>query len=221
LYFLGHMAWAYVWAVIAWALIPAAKRGGKLFVPAILMLGVLPDVDLLLGGLGVVHRTVTHSFFLWTVLFIPVFVILRFKAIPYFVAVVQHFAFGDFLMGKVMLFWPFSSKLVGLGFGMPSVVDVVLETAGLLFALIILLYIGDLKQLFSVNKRNVFMLLPLLALLTSAVFFLSHWSSIVSLAGYIVSSGLLVTLMLAHVILFVLIAISTVQGLRAFRRRAK
>ena len=62
LYFLGHMAWAYVWAVIAWTLIPAAKRGGKLFVPAILMLGVLPDVDLLLGGLGVVHRTVRTRF---------------------------------------------------------------------------------------------------------------------------------------------------------------
>jgi len=212
------MAWAYVWAMIAWALIPIAKRGGKLFIPLILALGILPDVDLLLGDIGVVHRTVTHSFFLWAILFIPVFVIFRLKAIPYFVAVVQHFAFGDFLMGKVMIFWPFNSKFYGLSFGMPSLVDVTLETAGLLLAAGIIIFNGDLRRLLSLDKKNVFMLLPLLALLVSTLFFISHLS-LSPFVEYILSSKLLIVMALANFVLFVFLAVSTLQGLRAFRHR--
>jgi membrane-bound metal-dependent hydrolase YbcI (DUF457 family) len=93
------MAWAIVWAVIAWALIPGVKRAGKLVIPAILVLGILPDADLFLESIGVLHRTVTHSFFFWIILFVPFFLIYRLKTIPYFVAVVQHFAFGRLIDG--------------------------------------------------------------------------------------------------------------------------
>jgi membrane-bound metal-dependent hydrolase YbcI (DUF457 family) len=179
------MAWAYVWAMLAWALIPGVKRKGKLIVPAILLLGILPDGDLLLGNLGAVHRTFTHSFFFWIIIFVPLFIIFRLKSVPYFVAVVQHFAFGDLLMGKVMIFWPFSSAQVGLGFAMPSLIDVTLELTGLILALAIIIYSKDLKRLFSVDKNNILMLLPLLAIVTSALFFARHWSSINSLISYI------------------------------------
>jgi len=37
------MAWAVVFATVAWALIPRTKRGGKLILPLIMILGVLPD----------------------------------------------------------------------------------------------------------------------------------------------------------------------------------
>jgi membrane-bound metal-dependent hydrolase YbcI (DUF457 family) len=211
------MAWAYVWAMLAWALIPSVKRGGKLIVPAILLLGILPDADLLLGNLGVVHRTFTHSFFLWIIIFLPLFIVFRLKSIPYFVAVVQHFAFGDLLMGKVMIFWPFNASQVGFSIPMPSLIDVSLEIAGLILALGIIVYSGDLKRLFSVDKTNILMLLPLLALLTSALFFASHWPSINSLITYILSSNLLITLAIGHIILFTFIAISALQGLRALR----
>lgn len=217
MYFLGHMAWAYVWAMLGWALIPGVKRSGKLIVPAILLLGILPDGDLLLSGLGVMHRTFTHSFFFWIILFVPIFIVFKLKSVPYFVAVVQHFAFGDLLMGKVMIFWPFNTSKVGFGFAMPSLVDVTLEVAGLLLALGILVYSKDLKRLFSVDKRNILMLLPLLALATSALFFASHWASINGLAAYVLSSNLLIALAIGHIILFTFIAISSFQGLRALR----
>ena len=211
------MAWTYVWAMLAWALIPGVKRGGKLIVPLILLLGILSDADLLLGNLGVVHRTVTHSFFFWIIIFVPLFIVFRLKSVPYFVAVVQHFAFGDLLMGKVMIFWPFNSSWVGFGIPMPSLTDVTLEIAGLILALGIIVYSRDLKRLFSVDKRNTLMLLPLLALATSAVFFASHWSSVSSLTTYILSSNILIALAAGHIILFVFIAISSFQGLRALR----
>lgn len=211
------MAWAYVFAMAAWALIPGLKRSGRLFVPAILILGILPDCDLLLGGLGITHRTVTHSWLLWILLFIPVFYFLRLKAVPYFVAVVQHFAFGDFFMGKVMMFWPFSSAKVGLGFGMPSTVDFVMETAGLVLAGAILFYSGDLKRLFSRDKRNFYMILPLLALVVSALFFISHWQSIGVFAHYVLSSPLLIGMAITNFILVAFLAVCTLRGLQGWQ----
>ena len=214
------MTWAYVWAMIAWVLIPGVKRGRKLIVSAILILGILPDADLLLGSLGVVHRTFMHSFFFWIIIFLPLFIIFRLKSIPYFVAVVQHFAFGDLLMGRgVMIFWPFNSSLVGFNIGMPSLIDVAFEVAGLLLALGIIVYCGDLKRLFSIDKSNIFMLLPLLALLASALFFASHWSSVNLFASYLLSSNLLTALAIGHLILFTFLAVSTLQGLRALRTK--
>lgn len=165
------MVWAYVWAVAVLALIPRDKRGGKLFVPAILMLGVLPDIDLFFGRLGVVHHTFTHSFSFWLVIFAPFFLVFRLKSIPYFFAVVQHFAFGDLLVGSVMILWPFSSSYFGLNIAMGSVLDVVLETPGLLLAAGIISFNRDLGRLLSVDDRNISMLLPFLALVTSMLVF--------------------------------------------------
>ncbi len=205
--------------MVALAFIPGLKRNAKLFVPLILVLGILPDADLFLEGIGIMHRTVTHSFLFWFVVFIPLFVIFRLKSIPYFVAVVQHFAFGDLIMGKVMLLWPFSSTFFGLNFGMPSVVDVVLETLGLVLAVGIMSYSGSLKQLLSIDKRNSFMLVPLSALLVSALYYISRWSSMSSLIAYIESSNLLLALAIIHLVLIVFLAASSFQGMRALRNQ--
>jgi membrane-bound metal-dependent hydrolase YbcI (DUF457 family) len=118
------MVWAYVWAALF-----AGKRKGKLFIPTVLMLGIAPDIDLLLRGFDVIHHTFTHSFFFWLIMFAPFFAVFRQKAIPYFVAVAQHFAFGDFLVGNVMIFWPFSQSYFGFNIAMPSMLDVALELA--------------------------------------------------------------------------------------------
>jgi len=202
------MSWAYVWAVVF-----AGRRGGKLFVPAVLMLAVLPDVDLFLGGFGVEHHTFTHSLFFWFVLFAPFLAVYRGKVVPYFVAVVQHFAFGDFLVGAVMLFWPFSLSYFGFSTAMMSVFDVALETVGLLLAAGIMYFNGDLKRLLSVDKRNVLMFFPFLALVSSMLFFAVD-VPISPLISHILSSKLLATIVFAHIILVVFLAVSTVQGLR-------
>ena len=208
MFFLGHMAWGYVWAVVF-----AGKRGGRLFVPAVLMLAVLPDVDLFLGGFGVEHHTFFHSLFFWVVLFVPFLAVYRGKVVPYFVAVVQHFAFGDFFVGKVMLFWPFSLSYFGFSTAMMSVFDVALETVGLLLAAGIMYFNGDLKRLLSVDKRNVLMFFPFLALVSSMLFFAVD-VPISPLISHILSSKLLATIVFAHIILVVFLAVSTVQGLR-------
>ena len=208
------MTWAYLFAVLAWAFIPGVKRTGKLFVPLILLLGVLPDADLLFGRLGIVHHTVTHSFFFWAILFTPFFVIFRLKSIPYFVAVVQHFAFGDLLIDKVMLLWPFKSSLIGLNWGMSSLLDVVFESAGLILMLGIMIYLGDLKHLFSFDTANGYMIFPFLALLPSLLLVSSPWSIDTS-ASNALSENLIIVLVIGHAILLAIIGVSTIQGIRA------
>jgi hypothetical protein len=212
------MAWAYVWAVAVSIVISGGKRVGKLFVPAILMLGVLPDIDLFFQPFGVVHHTFTHSIFFWLVIFAPFLLVFRLKSIPYFVAVVQHFAFGDFLVGKVMILWPFSSSYFGLNIPMPSLLDVSFETAGLLLAAGIIIFNGDLKRLLSVDKRNLWMFLPFLALVSSMLFYAVDWS-FVPLVAYIWSRKLLTVLVFGHIILAAFLAVSAVQGLRASKQK--
>lgn len=207
------MAWAYVWAVVF-----AGKRWGRLFVPAVLMLAVLPDIDLFVGGFGVGHHTFTHSLFFWFVMFAPFLAVYRRRFIPYFVAVVQHFAFGDLFVGEVMLFWPFSFSYFGFNNAMMSVFDVALETVGLLLAAGVMYFNGDLKRLLSVDKRNVLMFFPFLALLTSMLFFAVD-VPISPLISHILSSKLFATIVLAHIVLVVFLAVSTAQGLRSLLRK--
>lgn len=211
------MAWAYIFAMAAWTLIPSVRKSGKLIIPLILLLGIIPDSDLLLDTFGIMHRTVTHSFLLWTLIFIPLFIMFRLKSLPYFVAVVQHFAFGDILMGKVMIFWPFNRSYIGFGFAMPSTFDVAMETAGLLIAAAIIIYSGDLRRTLAVEKRNTLMALPLMAIIISGLFFAIHWQSINVLIAYILSSKIIIILAVGHLILITYLALSTIQGLRAYR----
>lgn len=209
MFFLGHMVWAYVWANMF-----AGKRNGKLFIPAVLMLGIIPDADLFFQRFSVLHHhTLTHSFFFWLILFVPFFVVYRGKSVPYLVAVLQHFAFGDFLVGNVMILWPFTSLFFGFSIAMTSMLDVGLETAGLLLAAGISIFNGDLKRMLSIDIRNVLMFLPLIALLTSMLIFAVDWS-IIPLIAYIWSRKLLTVLILGHLFLAIFLALSTLQGLR-------
>jgi hypothetical protein len=208
LFFLGHMAWAYVWAVAF-----AGKGWKKLFVPAVFVLAVLPDLDLFLWDFGVEHHTFMHSLFFWLVLFMPFLVIYRLKVIPYFVAVVQHFAFGDFLVGEVMLFWPFSFSYFGLNTAMMSVFDVGLEVGGLLLALGVMYFNGDLRRLLSMEKGNVWMFFPFLALVASMLFFAVDLP-ILPLVYHIGQSRLFAGIVLGHLVLVGLLAVSAFQGLR-------
>ena len=133
--------------------------------------------------------------------------------VPYLVAVLSHFAFGDFLVGEVMLFWPFDFSYFGFNSTMFSVFDVVLEFAGLLLAFGLLYYRFDLNRLVSVNLGNVFMGFPLLALVSSMVYFAVDWP-IIPLVNYVGSSPILTALVVGHLVLAGFLLVSTFQGLR-------
>jgi hypothetical protein len=166
----------------------------------------------------VVHHTVTHSFFFWLVIFAPFLLVFHRKSIPYLAAVVQHFAFGDLLVGTVIILWPFNSSYFGFNISMPSVLDVALETAGLLLAAGIIIFNRDLRRLLSADSRNILMLLPFLALLASMLVFAVDWP-IMPLVAYIWSRKLLMIIVLGHIILATFLAVSAAHGLRALKKK--
>jgi hypothetical protein len=215
------MAWAIVFAAIAWVLIPKAKRGGKLILPLIMILGILPDIDILLGNSGILHRTVTHSLLTYSILFIPFFFVFNWKAVPYFVAVISHFVFGDILIGQAALFWPLKHSFIGFNFTQGSLTDIALETTGLLIAAGIIIYNGDLRQNLSVQKRNLLNALPLLAIVVSGLFFANHWPSLNSFFEEVFSNNLLIVLALGHLVLIGFLSSSAFLGLKAFFTSAK
>jgi hypothetical protein len=213
LFFLGHMSWAVVWATL---FAKGTKTREKLFFPAILMLGVLPDFDLFLGGYGVEHHSFFHSILFWVALFLPALIVFRWRVVPYLVAVLQHFAFGDFLVGEVMLFWPFDLSLFGFNSPMFSVFDVFLEIVGLLLAFLVLYFSGNLKRLVSVRLDNVLIFVPLFALVSSMLYFAVDWP-IVPLIYYIGSSPILTTVVIGHLVIVGFFVVSVFQGLRSLR----
>lgn len=209
MFFLGHMSWAIVFASVF-----NLKTKNKLFFPAILLLGLLPDVDLFLGRYGVIHHTFFHSIIFWFLLFLPAMIKFGLNlTLPYFVALLQHFVFGDFLVGDVMLFWPFDFSFFGFNTTMLSVYDVVLELIGLVFAIGILYYRNDLKRLLSAHLRNIFMVFPLLALVSSMIYFTVDWP-VFPLINYVGNSPILTTIVIGHLILVGFLSISAFQGLR-------
>ena len=202
------MSWAYVWAVIF-----AGKYRRTLFIPIILILGVMPDIDIFFRSFGIEHQSFTHSILFWLVIFVPFLKFKSWKGIPYLVSVLQHFCFGDFLIGTIMLFWPFTSSSFGYNALMTSMFDVALETGGFLLALGIMYFNGDLKRLLSLEMRNLLMSIPLLAVSASMLYFAVDWP-IIPLIDYVWSSPSLTILVLSHIVLVTFLAISTAQGLR-------
>jgi len=203
------MVWAYIWA---WLSARALKV--DVLIPAILLLGALPDIDLFLSGFGVVHHSFTHSLLFWFILFTPLYWLLRWRAVPYLVAVMQHFVFGDFLVGSVMLFWPFSQVFFGVNLRIGLFEDVFLEGSGLLLSAILIILNGDFKRMISIRRENLFMVVPLLALLASMLFFAVD-QPLVPLVLYISSRKLLTIMVTCHLILLGFLAASSIQGVRS------
>ena len=112
---------------------------------------MLPDVDLILGFLGVQHRTITHSIVFWSILSVPFFVKYRTISIVYFVALIQHILIGDLIVGKTSILWPIADLKIGLGLTILSPINLVLEGAGL--AIFAALVLGKEKPLLFGPKK--------------------------------------------------------------------
>jgi membrane-bound metal-dependent hydrolase YbcI (DUF457 family) len=140
----------------------------------LLFLGALPDVDLLLGIVGIQHRTWTHSILIWTLVFTPFLAIYRQRAIPYFVATIQHILIGDFIVGAYNRpFWPVSQSNFNLGYSLFSIENIALEAAGLglMIALILLKKPMQIEFFF---ESKLILILPLIMLVTFLFFVFSY-----------------------------------------------
>jgi membrane-bound metal-dependent hydrolase YbcI (DUF457 family) len=132
-------------------------------------LSVLPDIDLFFFRF-IQHRGPTHSILTALVIFIPFFAIYRKKAIPYFIALLQHGLVGDYIGGgNVQLLWPITHNSFGAGIDMRSPTSVSIELAMFLVATILMLLMKDMRKFFQARKSNLFLIIPVTTLLQAII----------------------------------------------------
>lgn len=160
----GHMALAYLLSKTS-----ATRLKVNLIVPAIFVLSIIPDIDILFGS--EFHRGPTHSTIVALIVFIPFFIIYRKQAIPYFLALLSHGLIGDLLIGgNLQLLWPITSKEFYLSPWLPTITinsrtNIALETTLFVIATIVMVKTKDSQIFFSKKKSNLLLLIPIATVL--------------------------------------------------------
>jgi membrane-bound metal-dependent hydrolase YbcI (DUF457 family) len=157
-YAVGHFAFGYI---LGKASAKFTKTG--INIPVIFVLSVLPDVDIIIGQIFpfFYHRGPLHSIIVLSVLFIPVFAIYRVRAVPYFLALIQHPLLGDFLTaGPVQLLWPVSRSYYGILTDIESPVNVSLEWVGFAVMLVTMAKTKDIARFLHAHNSNLILAIP-------------------------------------------------------------
>lgn len=157
---MGHFALGYV---VGKASATVAKT--KINIPVIFMLSIIPDVDILFPSL-LEHRGPTHSIIMLFIVFIPVFAIYRKKAIPYFLALIQHPLIGDYIAGgRIQLLWPATTEYYGIEMSITSRTNITLEWIIFFASILIMLKAKDMVKLFQPHNSNLILIIPMLTVL--------------------------------------------------------
>jgi len=162
MYAVGHFALGYLTGKIA-----SKSLAVKINLPLLFLASVFPDIDLLIPGLE--HRGPLHSVVVFCFLFIPMFLLYKKRAVPYFVAVIQHSIIGDFLTGGTQLLWPVSLDMYGLGIGIDSLTNIALEWVLFIISIIIMFKAKDMLSLLKRNPSNLILFIPLMTVLLPSV----------------------------------------------------
>ena len=132
-------------------------------VPLLLVLAIIPDMDILLKELFpvFVHRGPTHSIFVASAVFVPLFVVYKKRAVPYFLALVQHSLIGDYVGGGgVQLFWPLTLQDYGIRLDIRSLTNVAIEWTVFLLAVVVMFRSKDLFKLLRPESTNLVLIIP-------------------------------------------------------------
>jgi len=158
----GHLAIGYLSAKVFQKLLKT-----DINLPMIFFLSLISDVDLLIPSL--VHRGITHSIIVLTLVFIPLFLFYRKTSIPYFAAITQHSLVGDFFTGGIQMFWPLTSNWYGERINVLSFTNISIEWTSFLLAMIVLTKTNDLRLLFRSQKSDLLLIVPSGAIFVSSI----------------------------------------------------
>jgi hypothetical protein len=155
----GHLALGYI----------LGKASSKLLktnisVPAVLTLSVISDVDILIPF--VQHRGPVHSVVVAFAVFVPFFVVYRRKAVPYFMALLQHSLPSDFVAGgRIQLFWPLTTQYYGIETSITSPANIGLEWFLFVVSMAIMFKAGDIRTFFKPHLSNLVLSVPTVTVL--------------------------------------------------------
>ena len=158
MYLLGHIAMGYLFA---WFVARTMRQ--KLVLWAALTAGIVPDLDLLFGGVGLDHATYLHSLVVWVPLAL-LFGYWKKESLPYIAAILQHIVIGDLLIGLPLLL-PLSDVHLGLGLEMSSMPDALIEFSSLLVMAFVMLRSGDLGRLMAGGREGLLVAVPLVSMI--------------------------------------------------------
>ena len=139
----------------------------KINLPLIFLASVFPDIDLLVPGLF--HRGPLHSIIIYCLFFLPIFLLYRKKAVPYFFAVIQHLIIGDYITGDIQLLWPITNAMYSLDIGIASLTNVAMEWALFLTSITIMVKTNDVLPIIKHHPSNLILLVPVLTVLLPTV----------------------------------------------------
>lgn len=150
----GHLALGYI---CGFATSKACKT--NINIPLVLLLSAIPDIDLLIPQLQ--HRGPTHSIIAATILFLPLFIIYKKKAAPYFAALTQHFLIGDYIAGgEIQLFWPINTQHYGIHIGIRNPINITMEWILFIISISIMLKTNQIATFFKPYHSNLLLLIP-------------------------------------------------------------
>jgi len=158
MYAVGHLALGYLSGKTASKILDV-----KINIPLLFLASVLPDIDLLIPGLE--HRGPMHSVIVFCLLFLPIFILFKKRAIPYFVALTQHSLIGDYLTGSTQILWPITTNWYGLGMEITSPTNILMEWALFLASTAILFKTKDAWLLLRQHPSNMLLAIPVLTVL--------------------------------------------------------
>ena len=163
MYAVGHFALGYLTGKLA-----SKSLDVNVNLPLLFLASVFPDIDILIPSL--VHRGPLHSVILFCLLFLPIFVIYKKRAAPYFVAVIQHIIIGDYIIGgDLQLLWPLTPNTYGFHIGIASLTNIVLEWCLFIISMTFMIKAKDIFFLFKPHPSNMILAIPVLTVLLPTV----------------------------------------------------
>ncbi len=159
----GHLSLGYLFAKAS-----AKSLKQEVNLPLIFLLSLIPDIDIIIPGIE--HRTITHSIIISAIAFLPLFTHYKAKAIPYFIALVQHSIIGDIITGGTnaggtQLLWPITSTFYGLPVTVFSTFNIVIEWTSFLAAITLMMRTKDMQKLLKGKLSHLFISVPALTIL--------------------------------------------------------
>ena len=158
----GHLALGYLTGKAIGKLLKVNPKVSLLFVAS-----VIPDIDILISGIE--HRGPTHSLIIYLLSFLPALLLYGKTAVPYFLALAQHAAVGDYITGGAQLLWPFTSHTYGIAMDITSPINLLLEWSVFLLSLVVIFKTNDVRLLFRHHRSNLLLSTPLVAVLLPAI----------------------------------------------------
>lgn len=159
----GHLALGYILSKTSARLLKT-----ELNIPAVLMLSVIPDIDILIQKLipAFEHRGPTHSIITAFIVFVPIFAVYHKKAAPYLVALISHSLIGDYMVGRgIQLLWPVTTRCYGMSIGIRSQTNTTMEWTLFLISILIMLKTKDTATLLQPRNTNLILAVPTFTLL--------------------------------------------------------